>query len=371
MTDLLHSNYIIDGVQMPLSPARMLRECCAEPPLEPDGDSETLADEQLDLRPDNFVFKESAVQAYAKLLDAKRSLPLPFAGPYTALKVAQALLDAIWMSGHFRLGDLTLRADWKWNDREIGHAAAFYSSVESACAYMDALGLKLGRYTVCNGQPSVAFKAGTVAEEEASDEEETLFRELPYRTANPRISRRRKVPVALVPEPSDWLIYIPFDPCDFRLGGSALAQALGAHPSTASEVNDADYFTDCYEIVRELVEDGIVKAGATVGEGGLMTCLSNMADAGCSAEISIRDICKAYGEDRPEHILFSEVPGVIIQIADLDYDYVDAELLLQDVLYFPIGRPAPELKPSQVRLTDKVDLPQILESLMNSLEGED
>ncbi len=369
MTDLLHSNYIIDGVQMPLSPARMLRECCAEPPLEPDGDSETLADEQLDLRPDNFVFKESAVQAYAKLLDAKRSLPLPFAGPYTALKVAQALLDAIWMSGHFRLGDLTLRADWKWNDREIGHAAAFYSSVESACAYMDALGLKLGRYTVCNGQPSVAFKAGTVAEEETSDEEETLFRELPYRTANPRISRRRKVPVALVPEPSDWLIYIPFDPCDFRLGGSALAQALGAHPSTASEVNDADYFTDCYEIVRELVEDGIVKAGATVGDGGLMGCLRTLAAGGTGADVSIRNVCKAYGEPSQVRVLFGEVPGVVLQVADIDYDYIDAELILQDVVYFPIGHPA--TSHGGVHLTEAVQIPQILESLLNTLEGED
>ena len=158
MTDLLHSNYIIDGVQMPLSPARMLRECSIEPPLEPDGDPGTLADEQLDLRPDNYIFDESAIEEYALMLDGKRVLPLSFAGPYTASKVAQALLDAIWMSGHFRLGDLTLKADWKWNDREIGHAAAFYHSVESACAYIDALGLKLDRYTLCSGQPAGAAK---------------------------------------------------------------------------------------------------------------------------------------------------------------------------------------------------------------------
>ena len=38
-------------------------------------------------------------------------------------------------------------------------------------------------------------------------------------------------------------------------------------------------------------------------------------------------------------ILFSEVPGVIFQINDSDYDYLDAELLLQDVMYFPLGHP--------------------------------
>ena len=180
MADLLHCNYIIDGVQMTLSPERMLRECTAEPPLELDGDAETLADETLDLSPDHFQFKESSVAAYAKAIGEKRSFPLPFAASYTAGKVAQALLDAIWMAGHFRLGDLTLKADWKWSCKQIGDAAAFYLSVESACNYMDALGVKIDRYSVCNGQPAVSFKAVTVAEEDAADEEEVqLLRELP------------------------------------------------------------------------------------------------------------------------------------------------------------------------------------------------
>ena len=83
----------------------------------------------------------------------------------------------------------------------------------------------------------------------------------------------------------------------------------------------------------------------------------------------IRDICKAYGDEKPVRVLFSEVPGVVIQIADIDYDYVDAELILQDVVYYPIGHPTPG-KPG-VNLTGKVEIPQILESLLNTLEGED
>ena len=68
-------------------------------------------------------------------------------------------------------------------------------------------------------------------------------------------------------------------------------------------------------------------------------------------------------------VLFAEVPGVVIQIADIDYDYVDAELILQDIVYFPIGHPV--AGKTGVNITNKVEIPQILESLLNTLEGED
>lgn len=370
-TDLINSTYIIDGVQMPLTPGRMLRECMAVPSAEVETESSPLADEREDLAPDTFTYDESLIERYAQLVDylEKRELPLPFAGPYSAGKVAQALLDAVWMGGHFRLGDLSLKADWKWNAKGIGLAAAFYSSVEETCNYIDALGVRIEKYSLTGGAPSVSFKAATVSvSDEDVPEEESLLQDLPYRTVNPHMSRRRKVGGTLLPEPQDWLLYIPFDPCDFRLGGSALSQAIGSTPSTAPDIQDADYFMDCYEVVRELVEDGVVKAGVTVGEGGLMSALRAMT-ASVGAEVCIADICKAYGGENPVRVLFGEVPGVLIQIADIDYDYVDAELILQDVVYFPIGHPAPGK--AGVTLSEKVEIPQILESLLNTLEGED
>lgn len=370
-TDLLNSTYIIDGVQMPLTPGKMLRECLVAPLPEADTEAPALADEREDPAPDNYSYDASLLERYAQLVDylQKRQLPIPFAGSYTAGKVAQALLDAVWMGGHFRLGDLTLKAEWKWNDKGIGLAAAFYSSVEEACDYIDALGVKIGKYSLSGGTPSVHFKASTVAvSDEEAPEEDTLLQDLPYRTVNPRMSRRRKVAASLVPEAQDWIIYIPFDPCDFRLGGSALSQALGTSPSTAPDIQDADYFMDCYEVVRELVEDGVVKAGVTVGEGGLMSALRAMS-ATVGADVCIRDICKAYGDEDPVRVLFSEVPGVLIQIADIDYDYVDAELILQDVVYFPIGHPS--LRKKGVTISERVEIPHILESLLNTLEGED
>ena len=123
------------------------------------------------------------------------------------------------------------------------------------------------------------------------------------------------------------------------------------------QITDADYFMDCFEVVRELVEDGILLSGATVGEGGLLKTIKEMAgDAGLGVDLS--DVMRAYQEQDVLRILFAEVPGVVIQIQDADFDYLDAELLLQDVAFSrwairPPGRrrsasrlrPSPEYRP--------------------------
>lgn len=345
--DILFGTYIIDGVGKTLSPADILAGVLTEPLVLPDGDLPSVADEYPDVSSTPPELSPADIPSFLKLLPLEpRTMALPFAGPLTSAILAQALIDAIWQNGHFCLEDLSVKASWHWEAEGIGNAAAFYSSVEDVCTYMDALGVRMSSFRLVKGAPAVSFKAGVVP-----------------------VAGRRKCPRALVPSRQDWLIYIPFDSCDFRLGGSALMAALGKEAPTAPDVSDADYFMDCYEVLRELVEDGVVKAGATVREGGLVQALHSMCPEGCGADINIDDICRAYGGENPVRVLFSEVPGVIIQIADTDYDYVDAELLLQDVMFFPIGHPSPGTQ--GIKITDKVGLPEILSSLLGGLEGED
>ena len=373
----LYSEYIINGVPQALTPARMLEECSFAPASHaPARKPEPVIDETLDLAPSTYKFDPARIDAYLEktlAAGAERSCPVHFAGSHTCGRIARALIDALWMTGHFRLGDLTLRAEWRWDGTPIGNMAAFYDSVEAAAGYIDALGLRLKNYTVTKGPCQIAFKAGTTAEEEVTeDEEEGFFRELPFRTEHPRIGRKRKCPAVLQPDKDDWLIYIPFDSCEFRLGGSVLSEAEDARSALAPDIADADYFIDCFEVVRELVEDGVVRAGTTVCDGGLLTALKRMTAEGVGADISVSDIIKAYGE-KPVRVLFSEVPGVILQIADIDYDYVDAELLLQDVVYFPLGHPVPAEGTVRVAYEEKTGISSILESLLytQTSEGED
>lgn len=371
-TSPLYSEYVIDGVQMQATPAQMLQKCTASSNESTADSCGTIIDETVDFRPSRFVFDDGSLTDYlsrvSRLAGEKRRFPIHFPRQFTISRIAKALIDTLWQTGHFRLEDLCLKAEWKWNGKPIGNMAAFYNSVEAACDYIDALGIQLKSYGYSASKESgVQFKAFR-ASAEIQDEEED---ETDNPKAASKLGRKRQTPAQMIPDPSDWLIYIPFDCCEYRLGGSLLSEALDAGTSVAPDLGDADYFMDCYEVLRELVEDGIVKAGVTVGDGGLLTALDMMGNGETAAGIDIGDIRKTYGEDSPVRILFGEIPGAVIQINDIDYDYVDAELLLQDIAYFPIGHPSEG--GLQIVTGDRTGISGILESLLNSSasEGED
>ena len=117
----------------------------------------------------------------------------------------------------------------------------------------------------------------------------------------------------------------------------------------------------------------MVIAGQTVGAGGLMAALKKMLPENTGIQLDISGIMSAYGERDAVRILFSEVPGVLIQISDIDYDYVDAELLLQDIAYYPIGHPRTGSGGITLRSGGESGISGILQSLLNSQtsEGED
>lgn len=373
----LFSDYTLDGIRMSLTPAQMFAEVSEEGvmPQPPRSKVLPVIDETLDTAPLSRTFNPADIGEFLDVCSRGRdSFPLRYSPSHACLKAAEALIDAIWKTGHFQLGDLSLRTAWKWDPAPIGNMASLYSGVEAVTSYLDGLGVRIGGLSFSEGPCSLSFKVTPSAEDDR-DPRADLPWEMPFKTTDPVIGRKRRCPDKMLPEGPDWLIYIPFDTCEFKLGGSLLAEGLGATPAVGPDIGDADYLIDCYEVVRELVEDGIVKAGVTVGEGGLALALRNMLPEGCGATADISGIMKAYGEDSPVRVLFSEVPGVLIQIGDADYDYVDAELMLQDVAYFPIAHPSPGNGPESLafRYDGSGGISGILEPLLNTRtsEGED
>ena len=390
---ILHSAYIIDGLRMDATPAQMMSECM------PYGDTacsaeevcRTIVDEPADPSPGSAVYSKDRIKEYiGSLSDAvhrKRDIPVEFSGAFTRLAIARTLIGTLWEEGHFSLEDIQARIRWEWDCAPVGNMAAFYFSAEAASQYLYDLGVRITGYSLeRSGQGNRIYVEDLEIRHEdiftaAADDPEPVIEEgcrdaaeeyAEYSGTARKMSRKRKCPDAALPENRSWLIYIPFDTCPFKLGGSMLSEKFGRNGDNAPDIKDPDYFIHCYEVLRELVEDGIVTSGVTVSGGGLAAAAQYMCrDTGCT--VDMKGLETAYGEKDCIRILFSEVPGVIIQIRDSDYDYVDSQLLLQDIAYYPLGHPDPGRKGIDISETGRPDVFSILEALLNGQapEGED
>jgi len=337
------SKFIIDGVTQELTPAQILNSVCESASCaRADACEGTVVDESLDGHLPSFDYDSGKIDEYLKIVSSSRRVfPLCFSGEYTRCRIAQALTGALLKSGKFKLEDITLDACWKWSDARIGNMAAFYSSVEQAGDYLDSLDIKLNSYS---------FSSSSTCDVEFI----------------PNVSSRIAVPSKLVADPKSWIIYIPFDTSEYKLGGSLLSQELGDVPGGAVQIQDPDYFQDCFEVVRELVEDGILLSAAPVCDGGLLGSLKKMISGNVGTTIDISDIARSCMGADSVNILFSEVPGVIVQIKDPDFDYIDAELLLQDVAYYPLGHPEIGRSGIRIKRESKAGIHGILESLIQN-----
>lgn len=367
----LNSHYVIDGIRQELTPAQILDALTenAAPSAGRDDSGVTLVDETVDPEVRSTEPEGGDIAEYlAAVRTCSRKLPLSCMDSYTRCGIASALIDSMWRRGHFRIGDLLLDVHWRWNERPVGAMAAFYDSVKAAADYVDSLDLRFShyRYSRTSGSPSVSFRV-VLGDDEPGDE---AIAADAARADDASMLDGRVCPDMLFPDSRSWIIYIPFDSSEYCLGGSLLAQTLGLG-GAAPQIEDSDYFLDSYEVVREFSEDGILLSAATVGEGGLLTAAGRMSRGGVGADLDISDLLHSAGETNAAKVLFAEVPGALIQVRDSDFDYVDAELLLQDVVYFPLGHPNAEREKVTVEASAKSRIQTILESLMQNAEGED
>ena len=331
---MIRARYIIDGVRQGPAPCEMLSSlgACG---LEPSG--EEIVDESLDPAPTSSEAGEAGI---GDCLSAVRgfagALPLPFAAFHAKSRFIAALLGYLRDGASLSPDQLKAGLDISWpspGKAPVGAMSAFYMAVSALCEYMDALGARLGYWCLSEGEPriDVSFPGGDCA-----------------------------LPSEAVEDPDSWIVYVPFETSDYRLGGSRLQMSAGIGESVAPILSDPDYFSDCYELVREFVQDGVLVAAAVVGEGGLARALDSFCRKS-GASVKIADIRRANPRADAVHVLFAEVPGMLIQIKDADFDYIDAEFLLQDVLYYPLGHPGGD--GLRIDTSSKSGIESILDSL--------
>ncbi len=228
----------------------------------------------------------------------------------SVLSIAEALTNIVWAPLEGGLKSVSLSANWMWPCRNPGEDARLYNAVEAASNFAIALGINIptGKDSLSMTQKypdgNKVYSPGTViisAVAEVSD-------------------IRAVVKPVIQPEFTSTLIYLDFSNDTLKTGGSSLAQVLNSLGNEAPTVNDPQYFVKAFDAVQTLINRGVVLAGHDISSGGMVTALLEMLFSqpgiGLDADLS------GFGESDIVKLLFSENPGVVLQVNDLDYTSV-------------------------------------------------
>ncbi|XP_069857533.1 phosphoribosylformylglycinamidine synthase isoform X2 [Dipodomys merriami] len=202
------------------------------------------------------------------------------------------------------LRDVKCSGNWMWAAKLPGEGAALADACEAMVAVMAALGV-----AVDGGKDSLSMAArvGTETVQAPGSLVISAYAVCPDITAT-------VTPDLKHPRGRGHLLYVPLSPGHHRLGGTALAQCfsqLGDHPP---DLDFPENLVLAFGITQDLLKDRSLCSGHDVSDGGLITCLLEMAFAGnCGIEVDV----PAPGIDALT-VLFAEEPGLVLEVKEPD-----------------------------------------------------
>jgi phosphoribosylformylglycinamidine synthase len=249
----------------------------------------------------------------------------PAAG--SLLSIAEALSNIIWAPLTDKLKSVSLSANWMWPCRNPGEDSRLYSAVKAASKFATDLGINIptGKDSLSMTQKysdQVVISPGTVIISAAGE-----------------VNNIRKIvePV-IVNDPYTSLLYIDMSRDRFKTGGSCLAQILNKLGDEVPTVNDPLYFAEVFNSVQDLIKKGKILSGHDISAGGMITTLLEMCFSNSSG--GLKADFTALDEKDTVKILFSQNPGIIIQVRDVNE--ISDIFLEHGIFYFSIGHPVSE-----------------------------
>ncbi len=258
-------------------------------------------------------------------------------GAGSVLSIAEALTNLVWAPMPDKIRSISLSANWMWPCNNEGEDARLYSAAKAASNFAIELGINIptGKDSLSMTQKykdQVVFAPGTVIISAAGEVTDI----------------GKIVEPVMNPDPDSRLIYLDLAKDNFKLGGSSFAQFNTRLGSQAPTVTDPEYFVRAFNLLQSLIEERMILAGHDVSAGGLITTVMEMCYANTSGGVEL-DINGIPGDTIP--ILFSEKPGVIIQVKDTFA--ISGLLEKEGIQHHVIGRPIEE-REIQLRTRDKV-----------------
>ncbi|HRW96219.1 MAG TPA: phosphoribosylformylglycinamidine synthase [Bacteroidales bacterium] len=218
------------------------------------------------------------------------------------LAIAESLTNLVWAPLQDGIRGISLSANWMWPARNEGENARLYAAVKAASAFAIALGINIP-----TGKDSLSMT------QKYPDNEKVFAPGTVIISAVAEVTGIKKtIRPVLKNDPQSEIIYIPFTRSAFELGGSSFAQVLGQVGTKTPDVPDPDYFKLVFTAIQQLVNKELILAGHDVSSGGLITTLLEMTFPSLQGGLYLAT--DELNENDPIRMLFSEKPGVIIQV---------------------------------------------------------
>ena len=250
------------------------------------------------------------------------------------MAISEALTNVVWAPLKDGIKGVSLSANWMWPCRNEGEDARLYKAVKGASDFACALGINIP-----TGKDSMSMTQKYPSGEKVLSPGTVIIS-----TVAPVEDINKIVHPNLQNNPDSSLLYIPFvnGPASagftpegeaeapaakeaFPLGGSAFAQVTGQIGNVAPDVENTEYFGAAFAAVQKLVSEGLVLAGHDISAGGMVTAALEMCFANVNGGLAVNGrtlqmLSEAWGcangTDSIFKALFSETPGVLVQVAN-------------------------------------------------------
>ncbi|XP_034845458.1 phosphoribosylformylglycinamidine synthase [Mirounga leonina] len=219
------------------------------------------------------------------------------------LAVAEALTNLVFALVT-DLRDVKCSGNWMWAAKLPGEGAALADACEAMVTVMAALGV-----AVDGGKDSLSMAARVGSETVRAPGSLVIsaYAVCPDITAT-------VTPDLKHPGGGGLLLYVPLSPGQHRLGGTALAQCFSQLGEQPPNLDLPENLVRAFNVTQGLLRDRLLCSGHDVSDGGLITCLLEMAFAGnCGIEVDV----PISGVDALS-VLFAEEPGLVLEVQEPD-----------------------------------------------------
>uniref|UniRef100_A0A3Q3J9P4 Phosphoribosylformylglycinamidine synthase n=1 Tax=Monopterus albus TaxID=43700 RepID=A0A3Q3J9P4_MONAL len=218
-----------------------------------------------------------------------KGLVCPAAGARMA--VGEALTNLVFA----RVTDVKCSGNWMWAAKLPGEGACLWEACSAMCEVMGQLGVAIdgGKDSL-----SMAARVGKETVKAPGTLVISAYAVCPDITAT-------VTPDLEDPDAEGILLWVPLSPGRHRLGGSALAQCYSQLGNCSPDLDQPELLTTCFNTTQTLIQDRLLSAGHDISDGGLISCLLEMAFAGnrgIDVELSSQGT-----------LLFSEELGLVLE----------------------------------------------------------